>query len=99
MDKRDIFLLTKPPHNQKTELCLSLLKHSKNAVLYLAGDGVYNIFEVSSFEFLPSERLIACQEDLKARGISSGDEARVADDFYRLLVEDISRDDSTIYVF
>jgi tRNA 2-thiouridine synthesizing protein B len=99
MDKRDIFLLTKPPHNKKTELCLSLLRQSKDAILYLAGDGVYNIFEVSSFKFLPSERLIACQEDLEARGISSGDEARVSDDFYRQLVEDMSADNSNIYVF
>ena len=99
MDRKEIFLLTKPPHSQRTDLCLRLLERSMNAVLYLAGDGVYNLLESSNLKFPSGVMVWACQEDLLARGIQSVEGANVPDDFYRRLVEDMASDDSFIYVF
>lgn len=99
MDKKEIFLLTKPPHSQRADLCRLLLERSKDAVLYLAGDGVYNLLEAPSLKFQPGVRVIACQEDLQARGIQAEEGATVTEDFYRLLVEDMDSDSSKIYVF
>lgn len=99
MDKRDIFLLTKPPHSQRTDLCIRLLERSKNSVLYLAGDGVYNLLEAASLKFPPGVRILACQEDLQARGIKAEEGETLPEDFYRLLVEDMYSDSSKIYVF
>lgn len=38
-----VFLLTKTPQSERTRLCLRLLASSQDAVVYLAGDGVYNL--------------------------------------------------------
>jgi len=38
-----IFLLTKTPQSERTKLCLRLAASSQDAVVYLAGDGVYNL--------------------------------------------------------
>jgi tRNA 2-thiouridine synthesizing protein B len=38
-----IFLLTKTPQSERAKLCLRLLASSVDAVVYLAGDGVYNL--------------------------------------------------------
>jgi tRNA 2-thiouridine synthesizing protein B len=38
-----IFLLTKSPQSERTRLCLQLIARSPDAVVYLAGDAVYNL--------------------------------------------------------
>ena len=43
----DVFLLTKAPSSSRSELCFKLMQHSQNAKLYLAGDGVYHLLNVS----------------------------------------------------
>ena len=99
MDKTEILLLTKPPHSDRAKLCLHLMEHSENVVLYLAGDGVYNLLEAASLQALPKKRVLACKEDLEARGVQAGDRAIVPEDFYKLLVEDIMQESSRLYTF
>ena len=99
MDKKEIFFLTKPHHSDRTKLCLHLMEHSKNAVLYLAGDGVYNLLEAASLGALPKDSILACKEDLEARGVQAEERATVPENFYELLVEDIISEDSRIYTF
>jgi len=99
MDNTEIFLLTKPPHSDRTKLCFHLMEHSQNAVLYLAGDGVYNLLEAASQGALPRERILACKEDLEARGVQAGDRAIVPGDFYKFLVEEMISEGSLIYSF
>ena len=99
MDKTEIFLLTKPPRSDRTKLCLHLMEHAENAVLYLAGDGVYNLLEAASLEALPKESIMACKEDLEARGVQVGEMATVPENFYELLVEDMISEGSRIYTF
>jgi len=104
MDKTEILLLTKPHHSDRAKLCLHFMEHSENVVLYLAGDGVYNLLEAASLQAaslqaLPKERVLACKEDLEARGVQAGDRAIVPEDFYKLLVEDIMQDSSRLYTF
>ena len=70
-----------------------------NPVLYLAGDGVYNLLEATHLKSHPGVAILACQEDLLARGIQAGEAANVTEGFYRLLVEDMASDDCHIYVF
>ncbi len=41
----DIFLLTKPPRSERAKLCSKLLSRSKDARLYLCGDGVYCLLD------------------------------------------------------
>ena len=38
-----IFLLTKTPNSERTKICLCLAASSVDAIVYLAGDGVYNL--------------------------------------------------------
>ena len=99
MDKTEIFLLTKPPHSDPTKMCLQLMRHSENVVLYLAGDGVYNLLDAATLQALPMERILASKEDLEARGVQAEDIAIVPKDFYRLLVECMMTDGSRIYTF
>ena len=87
MANRDIFLLTNPPQSKRAELCLRLMEHSEDPVLYLAGDGVYNLLDE------------ACNEDLEARGLQAGEGVRVPEDFYQLLVEEMVAEGSRIYSF
>lgn len=103
---RHIFLLTKTPQSERTRLCLQLATQSKNSVLYLAGDGVYNLLggEVGSCEALvaaalPRDRILACKEDLEARGVQAEERITVPENFYELLVEDMISDGSRIYAF
>lgn len=86
--KVDIFLLTKPPCNGRAKLCLQLVTRSENAALYLAGDGVYNLLE-KGLEALLCDRVLACKEDLEARGVQTGDKTTILDDFYERLVKDM----------
>jgi tRNA 2-thiouridine synthesizing protein B len=99
MDKKEIFFLTKPPQSDRTELCLHLMERSVDAVLYLAGDGVYNLLDAAFLEALPAGGVLACREDLEARGVQAGERAAVPESFYELLVEDIVSEGSRIYTF
>jgi tRNA 2-thiouridine synthesizing protein B len=85
--KRVIFLLTKPPNSERTKLCFRLIEQSNNPVLYLAGDGVYNLV-CSSIDNLAHGRIYACVEDMEARGIQSDDAVILPVDFYGQLVKD-----------
>lgn len=95
----NILICTTLPHSDRTKLCLHLMEHSENAVLYLAGDGVYNLLDAASLKASPNERILACKEDLKARGVQAGERAIVPEDFYKLLVEDMILEGSRIYTF
>jgi tRNA 2-thiouridine synthesizing protein B len=108
---KHIFLLTKTPQSERARLCLQLVRESKNAVLYLAGDGVYNLLAgvagscdapalAASLSALPGDRIIASKEDLEARGVQAEEcKATVPDDFYGRLVDDMMQDGSRIYTF
>jgi tRNA 2-thiouridine synthesizing protein B len=86
-EQYDVFLLTKPPFNPRSELCLKLAARSGNFRLYLSGDGVYHL--LNGIEELPEFRVYACKEDLEARAIKGGDKVTVPDDFYATFIEDI----------
>ena len=94
----EIFLLTRPPKCERTELCLRLMEHGEDPVLYLAGDGVYNLLDEALMEKWPG-RVLACKEDLEARGLQAGEGVRVPEDFYQLLVEVMAAEGSRIYTF
>ena len=105
-DIKHIFLLTKTPQSERARLCLQLAKQSKNAVLYLAGDGVYNLLarvvgscDAPALADLPVDRIMASKEDLEARGVRAEDKATVPDDFYGRLVDDMMQEGSRIYTF
>lgn len=102
MNQRDVFILSKPPHSRRAKLCLLMLQHSEKAILYLAGDGVYNLIDVAPLKALPRVSVLACQEDMLARGLEAPEGERVAvtaasEDFYRMLAEDIISEGSRIY--
>jgi len=99
MNKKEIFLLTKSPHSDRTRLCFQLMEHSENAVLYLAGDGVYILLDAASLKALPKESILVCKEDLQARGVQDEGRATVPENFYELLVKEMILDDSRIYTF
>ena len=99
MDKTEIFILTKPPHSDRTKLCLHLMGLSENAALYLAGDGVYNLLEAAFPQGSPKKRVLACKEDLEARGVQAGEGVIVPENFYELLVADMFSECSRIYSF
>jgi sulfur relay protein TusB/DsrH len=99
MNKKDIFLLTKPPNSDRTRTCLQLMEHSKNAILYLAGDGIYNLLDAASLRALPKQSILVCKEDLEARGVQAEGTAIVPENFYELLVKDMMLGGSWIYTF
>ena len=74
----DVFLLTKPPKSDRARICMRLIARSENAILYLAGDGVYNLLD-DAIKALPRERIFACKEDLEARGVQPGGDTDHAD--------------------
>ncbi len=96
--KIDVFLLTKPPHSDRARFCLQLMTRSENAILYLAGDGVYNLLG-DALKALPSEQIFACKEDLEARGVQPGGIVVIPSDFYEELVEGIMLNANRIYTF
>ena len=96
--ERDIFLLTKPPYNDRTRLCFKMIERSGDAILYLVGDGVYNLMS-KSIEILPRERVFACREDMDARGIQAREKATILADFYQHFAEDIMGLRRRIYTF
>jgi tRNA 2-thiouridine synthesizing protein B len=95
--ERVIFLLTKPHDSERTKLCFRLIEQSRNSVLYLAGDGVYNLMSCS-IDLLAHDRIYACKEDMEARGIQS-DDVVLPVDFYGQLVEDIMHCSHRLFTF
>ena len=108
--------MTKTPQNERTRLCLRLVAGSADAVVYLAGDGVYNLLgreeadnvsqtgeacraDQALVALVARDRILACREDLVARGICADGKAIVPADFYDKLVDDMMREDSRIYTF
>jgi sulfur relay protein TusB/DsrH len=75
------------------------MEQSENAVLYLAGDGVYILLDAASLKALPKERIMVCKEDLEARGVQAEGMATVPENFYELLVKDMMLEGSRIYTF
>ena len=84
-------------------------------MVYLAGDGVYNLLGRDEAgkagqagqcpagqalaALVPRHRILACREDLEARGVSADGKATVPADFYESLVDDMMREGSRIYTF
>ena len=97
--KREIFLLTKPPQSDRAKLCLHLIEHLDNASLYLAGDGVYNLLEFDLLRAVPAKTILACKEDLEARGLQAEEGVIVPENFYLHLVKDLATEGSQIYTF
>ncbi len=94
-----IILLTKPPHSERAKLCFRLIEGSKvNCVLYLAGDGVFNMLS-RSIDLLQKDCIFACKEDMDARGVQSENAAILPVDFYERLVEDIMVGSCKAYAF
>jgi tRNA 2-thiouridine synthesizing protein B len=102
-EKLDLFLLTKPPLSPRADVCLKLVVRSKNAKIYLAGDGVYHL--LAGIEELAGCKVLVCQEDLEARAIRSKEEERdkekfeVPKDFYAALIEDLMEHCEHAYTF
>jgi tRNA 2-thiouridine synthesizing protein B len=94
----DIFLLTKPPKNPRSELCFKLIQRTQDARQYLAGDGVYCLLNDIK-GILPNERIFACKEDMEARGIPRKDGVTAHDDFYEQLVGDMMEEKNGFYSF
>jgi sulfur relay protein TusB/DsrH len=112
-----IILLTKTPQSERTRLCLRLLAGlagSVDAMVYLAGDGVYNLLGQDEsdctgravnqvgktlWELLPRDKIMACREDLAARGVSADGKATVPANFYEKLVDDMMEEGSRVYTF
>lgn len=105
-----IFFITKTPHSERTRLCLRLVASSQDAVVYLAGDGVYNLMgqdeasqAIQAGQVLatsvPAHRILVCREDLETRGVSAEGKATVPADFYERLVDDMMREGNQIYIF
>jgi sulfur relay (sulfurtransferase) DsrF/TusC family protein len=112
-----IILLTKTPQSERARLCLQLLAGlagSVDVMVYLAGDGVYNLLGPEEPNFtsqtanhmvktiwtiLPRDQIIACREDLAARGIFADGKAMVPANFYELLADDMMVEGSRIYTF
>jgi tRNA 2-thiouridine synthesizing protein B len=99
--KRHIFLLTKSPESERSKLCLRLMKRTKDAVLYLAGDGVFNLLgdSLEVLAALPPDRIYACREDMEARGVKCRGMATVLADFYDRLAVDMMDDDNNVHSF
>jgi sulfur relay (sulfurtransferase) DsrF/TusC family protein len=112
-----IILLTKTPQSARTRLCLQLLAGlagSVDVIVYLAGDGVYNLLGQGGpyadcqtanqmvkplLALLPRDQIMACREDLAARGVCADGKAMVPANFYELLVDGMMKEGSRIYTF
>jgi len=94
----DVFLLTKPPQSERSELCLKLLARSEKSRLYLAGDGVYHLLN-QAWDLPPSCEVRTCKEDVAARGVVLRRGAEVLGDFYERLVEDVMERDGNLFAF
>jgi len=112
-----VFLLTKTPQSERTRLCLRLLAGlagSVDVVVYLAGDGVYNLISKDEPDcasqaggrlgktlsaLLPRDKIKACREDLLARGVFVVGNATLPANFYELLVDDMMKEGNRLYVY
>jgi tRNA 2-thiouridine synthesizing protein B len=94
----DVFLLTKPPQSERSEICLKLLARSERSRLYLAGDGVYHLLSQPG-TIPPSCEVLASKEDVAARGVVPRRGAEVREDFYERLVEDVMEGDGRFFTF
>jgi tRNA 2-thiouridine synthesizing protein B len=92
----DVFLLTKAPTEPRSELCFRLMESSENPKLYLAGDGIYHLLNMLS---LSAQEILACREDILARGLTITDDITIPEDFYGQLVEDMMESSGQVYVF
>lgn len=97
-EQTNVFLLTKPPLNSRSDLCLKLANCTKNVRLYLAGDGVYHLLTKIEEE-LPECKVYACKEDLEARSIRVGDKVKIPDNFYAMFIEDVMEHSEHTYTF
>lgn len=107
--------MTKTPNSERTKICLCLAASSVDAIVYLAGDGVYNLLDQGEAggasqagqgddgqalaSALSRHRILACREDLEARGVSADGKATVPDDFYESLVDDMMQEGCQVYSF
>ena len=98
IDRSTVFLLTKPLNSERAKLCIQLVERSKNTVLYLAGDGVFNLQD-PSIEFLTPASIYTCKEDMDARGVQPENTAIPLVEFYGQLVEDMMVRSDKTYVF
>jgi sulfur relay protein TusB/DsrH len=64
------------------------MRRSQDARLYLCGDGVYCLLDDLN-GLLPSDLILACAEDVTARGISGEIAGIVLQEFYDRLIEDV----------
>jgi sulfur relay protein TusB/DsrH len=71
---------------------------SRDAKLYLAGDGVYHMLGISDLPNTAAE-IFVCKEDILARGIPTRDEIMMPDDFYGQLAKDMMENSDRVYVF
>lgn len=94
----DIFFLTKPPNHDRARLCWKMISKSKNAVLYLAGDGAYNLF-CTAINSIPRENIFVCREDVEARGVQVEERAIVLNDFYDEMIRIIMDEMNRLYTF
>jgi len=94
----DVFLMTKPPKSERSELCLKLLARSEKSRLYLSGDGVYHLLS-QAVEIPPSCEVLACKEDVAAWGVVPKRRAEVRENFYERLVEDVMEGDGQFFTF
>jgi len=94
----DVFLLTKPPQSERSDLCLKLLARSEKSRLYLAGDGIYHLLSQAG-EIPSSCEILASKEDAAARGVVPRRRAEVREDFYERVVEDVMEGDGRFFTF
>ena len=81
----DVFLLTKPPLDPRSKLCLKLVARSEDARLYLAGDGVFHALR--NVGISSAKKIYACEADVKARGFKPKEGEILLDEFYEKMVE------------
>ncbi len=60
--------MTKPPQSERAELCLRLMEHGDDPVLYLAGDGVYNLLDEALRVRVPEDFYQLLVEEMVAEG-------------------------------
>jgi sulfur relay protein TusB/DsrH len=96
--KKNIFLLTKTPRSIRSALCIKLIRQSKESVLYLVGDGVYNLLD-NSIKDLSNCIIIASKEDMDARGVQSEDTVLSSADLYDRFVAEMMNGCNRVYAF
>jgi len=93
----DVFLLTKNPFSQRSQLCLKLISCSGNAIIYLLGDGVYHL--LSGIEKFSGCKVYVCKEDIEARAVKPSENVTVLENFQLDLVDTIMEHCRHMYSF